>query len=45
MLDPNPRIRIKSVAQGCRNLPLVAGLKESPLWPRGSWVNVHKKSL
>jgi hypothetical protein len=31
---PYPRVRIKSVAQGCKNLPPVAGLKrESNVGP------------
>ena len=30
---PYPRVRIKSMAQGCKNLPPVAGLKESLIWP------------
>ena len=29
---PYPRVRIKSVAQGCKNLPPVAGLKKSLSW-------------
>jgi hypothetical protein len=45
---PYPRVRIKSVAQGCKNLPPVAGLKrESELGPtaQGTLGLCAKKSL
>ena len=32
---PYPRVKIKSVAQGCKDLPPVAGLKRSLHWACG----------